>query len=70
MTLGVLFFDLTEDSINKPKKQILNVHLSIDTAKKAYWILNIISFLGAIYLSVYYHSSVIIVFITIPCTCS
>lgn len=57
-------FDITEDSVNKPDKQIINVHISPESANKVYWILNIISFIGALYLSIYYQSSVLVIFIT------
>ena len=50
------YFDVVADRINRPDKLIIDKHIKRRWAIVAHWAFNIIAFLIAIYLSIYYQS--------------
>lgn len=45
------YFDLESDKINKPAKQIISVHISIETARLLYFVMNLVALIIGIYLA-------------------
>lgn len=45
------YFDLESDKINKPAKQIIGVHISIETARLIYFVMNLIALIIGTYLA-------------------
>lgn len=50
------YFDVRADRINKPEKLIITKHINRKWAILSHWILNLIAFLIALYLSIRYHT--------------